>query len=126
MTLTREGQDWLFSSPWVAKGNYRLFPEQEGWFGAAAQQTVSRNGDRVSLRVPAEGAAPANVFRGVLASGTKSYLASARPVASSLSVVQAPTQSTDLSGDETRARPEQTPSPAMVETVAGKIGRAHV
>src|SRR3546814_6701182 len=58
-------------------------------------------------------------FRGVLASGTKSYLASARPVASSLSVVQAPTQSTDLSGDETRARPEQTPSPAMVETVAG-------
>src|SRR3546814_283007 len=46
-------------------------------------------------------------------------LASARAVASSLFVVQAPTQSTDLSGDETRARPEQTPSPAMVETVAG-------
>src|SRR3546814_13998970 len=81
MTLTRDVQDWVFSSPSVAKGNYRLFPEQEGWFDAAAQQTVSRNGDRVSLRVPAEGAAPANVFRGVLASGTKSYLASARPVA---------------------------------------------
>src|SRR3546814_13948335 len=32
MTLTRDGQDWVFSSPSVAKGNYRLFPEQEGWF----------------------------------------------------------------------------------------------
>src|SRR3546814_14342543 len=47
-TLTREGKDWVFSSPAVARGNYRLFPEQEGWFDAAAKQTVSRNGDGVS------------------------------------------------------------------------------
>src|SRR3546814_9279282 len=51
-TLTREGKDWVFSSPAVARGNYRLFPEQEGWFDAAAKQTVSRNGDGVSLRIP--------------------------------------------------------------------------
>src|SRR3546814_9280375 len=82
-TLTREGKDWVFSSPAVARGNYRLFPEQEGWFDAAAKQTVSRNGDGVSLRIPAAGAAPGTAFRGVLSNGTKSYLVSARTVASS-------------------------------------------
>src|SRR3546814_16941814 len=81
-TLTREGKDWVFSSPAVARVNYRLFPEQEGWFDAAAKQTVSRNGDGVSLRIPAAGAAPGTAFRGVLSNGTNSYLVSARPVAS--------------------------------------------
>src|SRR3546814_15322221 len=31
MTLTRDGPDGVFSSPSVAKGNYRLFPAHESW-----------------------------------------------------------------------------------------------
>src|SRR3546814_2756704 len=79
-TLTREGKDWVFSSPAVARGNYRLFPEQAGWFDAAATQTVSRNGDGDSLRIPAAGAAPGTAFRGVLSQGPKSSLLRTRPV----------------------------------------------
>src|SRR3546814_10816287 len=62
-TLSRDGEDWMFSSPALAKGGYRLFPEPEGWFDAAAQQTVSRDGAGVSLRIPAAGATPGSAFR---------------------------------------------------------------
>lgn len=117
VTLTRDGEDWVFASPSVARGNYRLFPEQEGWFDAAAQQTVSRDGDGVSLRIPAAGPAPGNAFRGVLASGTKSYVVSASPVASSWAGAQTSTQSAVTSGAETLTQPEQEPSPKMVEPV---------
>src|SRR3546814_18707175 len=80
-TLSRDGEDWMFSSPALAKGGYRLFPEQEGWFDAAAQQTVSRDGDGVSLRIPAAGATTGSAFRGLLSNGTNSHSSITRPVA---------------------------------------------
>ncbi len=114
-TVLRDGEDWVFSSPAVAKGDYRLFPEQEGWFDAAARQTVSRNGDGVSLRIPAEGTAPGTAFRGVLSNGTKSYLVSARPVTNSLADAQLSAQSGDTSNDELLSQPDHEPSPTMAE-----------
>src|SRR3546814_14799364 len=42
MTLTRDGQDWVFSSPSVAKGTYRLFPERIG--SAPGRERVAPSG----------------------------------------------------------------------------------
>src|SRR3546814_789950 len=115
----------MFSSPALAKGGYRLFPEQEGWFDAAAQQTVSRDGDGVSRRIPAAGATPGSAFRGILSNGTKSYLVSARPVASSSAGAQTSAPSDNTSSDEPLLQPDQEPSPTMVEpTEATESGAA--
>src|SRR3546814_15174409 len=114
----------MFSSPALAKGGYRLFPEQEGWFDAAAQQTVSRDGDGVSLRIPAAGATPGSAFRGILSNGTKSYLVSARPVASSSAGAQTSAPSDNTSGDEPIPQPDKEPSPTIVEQTGRATGRA--
>ena len=123
-TLTRDGKDWVFSSAGVARGNYRLFPEQEDWFDAAAKQTVSRNGDGVSLRIPAAGTAPGTAFRGVLSNGTKSYLVSARPVASSSAIAQPSAQSGEISDDEMLSQADREPSPTMVEPAPATVSVA--
>src|SRR3546814_10892205 len=79
------------------------------------RSTVSRNGDGVSLRIPAAGAAPGTAFRGVLSNGTKYYLVSARPVASSSTNAQPSPQSGEFSNDEMLSQADQEPSPTMIE-----------
>src|SRR3546814_3827033 len=82
--------------------------------------------------IPAAGATPGSAFRGILSNGTKSYLVSARPVASSSAGAQTSAPSDNTSGDEPLLQPDQEPSPTMVEPTeatesgAAKIGRAHV
>src|SRR3546814_5349467 len=66
------------------------------------------------------------LFRsGILSNGTKSYLVSARPVASSSAGAQTSAPSDNTSGDEPLLQPEQEPSPTMVEpTEATESGAA--
>src|SRR3546814_9124516 len=66
--------------------------------------------------MPAAGAAPGTAFRGVLSNGTKSYLVSARPVASSSTNAQPSPQSGEISNDEMLSQADQEPSPTMIES----------
>src|SRR3546814_1942709 len=66
------------------------------------------------------------LFRsGILSNGTKSYLVSARPVASSSAGSQTSAPSDNTSGDEPLLQPDQEPSPTMVEPTEATRSEEH-
>lgn len=78
-TFMRAGDDWIFSLPASLGETVRLFPANDGWFAAAARQSISRDGDRLLLRIRASGDERTGQFHGVAKAGTSSFDVSASP-----------------------------------------------
>jgi thiol:disulfide interchange protein/DsbC/DsbD-like thiol-disulfide interchange protein len=71
----RDGQ-WVIDIPGplrIDPARARLYPAGDGWFGAGAAQTIERTSGGLRVRVAPLGAAPADVFSGVISDGRSAY-----------------------------------------------------
>jgi thiol:disulfide interchange protein len=91
-SVTREEDRWAFRIDPEAgfdPAKVRLYPANEGWFGADAAQRVSMSGGQLLVSVAASGSAPGGTFEGVLSDGRRAFVVGAK-VGARASVGEAP------------------------------------
>lgn len=80
-TIARGGEQWIIDIPGasgIAPARTRLYPAGDGWFAAAAEQTIERTDAGLRVSVAALEGNPKEAFSGVISDGRSAYAFDAR------------------------------------------------